>query len=167
MSELNWVSYIGIVTGIIGAITGIAGAMMGFISYRRTENLKTLDLRLELRRAESDARTQLTVIRTLLERANKSRMAVASATGKIGSGAMVIWKSEFEADMAEFTKLLTSIPEEENSYSDLHHEELESRLVAVHTLRAKINQILDKYNSALAADDEERKQIRADNQYRH
>jgi hypothetical protein len=39
-------SIIGAVTGIIGAIAGIAGFVLGYISYRRSQQIKALDLRL-------------------------------------------------------------------------------------------------------------------------
>ena len=54
MAEPHWAGYVGMVTGVIGAITGIAGAIMGYIGYRRSNKLKSLDLRLELRKSISD-----------------------------------------------------------------------------------------------------------------
>lgn len=48
MSDGELLSYVVAVTGVVGAVTGIAGAVMGFISYRRSKEMKTLDLRLEL-----------------------------------------------------------------------------------------------------------------------
>ncbi len=47
MPEPAWLSYTGAITGIIGAVTGVAGAIMGYISYRHSESLKALDLRLD------------------------------------------------------------------------------------------------------------------------
>jgi hypothetical protein len=41
---------LGSVTGIIGAITGPAGCILGVLSYRRSQQIKALYLRLELRK---------------------------------------------------------------------------------------------------------------------
>ena len=49
-------SIIGAVTGLIGGITGIAGLVVGYIGYRRSQQIKALDLRLELRKQVSDLR---------------------------------------------------------------------------------------------------------------
>ncbi len=48
MAEPHWMGYIGMVTGIVGAFTGIADAIMGYLSYKKSSSLKSLDLRLEL-----------------------------------------------------------------------------------------------------------------------
>ncbi len=80
MSEPDWMGYVGMATGIIGAITGISGAIMGYVSYRRSNSLKSLDLRIELRKAINVAQSNLQQLEKLIEHANKSREAVASAT---------------------------------------------------------------------------------------
>ena len=49
----------GTVTGIIGAITGSVGCITGLISYRRSQRIKALDLRLELRKLASDVRAEV------------------------------------------------------------------------------------------------------------
>src|SRR6266508_6461106 len=49
-------SIIRAVTGLIGGITGIAGLVVGYIGYRRSQQIKALDLRLELRKQVSDLR---------------------------------------------------------------------------------------------------------------
>ena len=46
--------YVGMATGIIGAITGVAGMILGYVSYKHSNTLKSLDLRLELRKAVND-----------------------------------------------------------------------------------------------------------------
>ena len=75
-----WLSIIGAVTGTIGAVTGIVGAILGYRGYRSSKNVKALDLRLELRRAESDLRAGVEELPGLMEHAKNSRMEVASAT---------------------------------------------------------------------------------------
>lgn len=43
-------SYVGMVTGVIGAVTGVAGGILGYIGYRKTNEIKSLDLRIELKK---------------------------------------------------------------------------------------------------------------------
>jgi len=52
MAAPNWVSY-------VGMVTGISGAIMGYISYRRSGQIKALDLRLELAKDRTGARSLL------------------------------------------------------------------------------------------------------------
>jgi hypothetical protein len=144
------------ITGIIGAITGIAGFAMGYVSLRRTRGMKALDLRLELLKAEADVRAISSSLPALLERADKSRKAVAAFEGSLDSGAMSItWKNELMADNAKVRALVTRIPAQ-SDYRGLPPEQLEPRIIAIHGLRTELDQIQEKYNSALAKDERKR-----------
>jgi hypothetical protein len=162
MSEQAWLSYTGAITGVIGAVTGIAGAIMGYIGYRRSEELKSLDLRLELRKAANDLRSVVEELTPLLEHATKSRTAVAAATGLLGSGALKKWVSEWKVDLAAVTSMQAELPTSDADYASLGHSVLEAKLVAVHAFHAKAVRLREKYDASLAADDREREHIRAD-----
>jgi len=149
-------------TGVLGAITGISGAIMGYISYRRSNSVKALDLRLELRRAVSEIDADLSNLGKLMDHANKSRQRVAAATGRAQSGAMVLWDKGFAEDKAKLETLLGKAPSSSESYDSLSPTDLESKLVAAHKLQGEISQLKEKYHASLAADDEERKEIRED-----
>jgi hypothetical protein len=88
MADSTWLSYVGVVTGLIGAITGVAVATMGFISYRRSGQMKAQDMRVELRKATNDLRTTVQNLIPLLESAKRSHTNIAAATGLGGSGAV-------------------------------------------------------------------------------
>jgi hypothetical protein len=167
MSAPNWIVYVGIATGIIGAITGISGAIMGYVSYRRSNNLKSLDLRIELRKSVNVAQSSLQQLAKLIECANRSRQAVASAMGRYQSGMMENWKQEVEADNNAVKTLLQNAPAPDTSYDDLTPKELESTLVEVHRLQVQIDELSKKYDAAVRADDEDRKHIREDARARH
>ncbi len=167
MAESHWTGYVGMVSGTIGAITGIAGAIMGYIGYRRSNKLKSLDLRLELRKAISDAHADLTKLRKLIEDANISRKAVMAARGMFRSGAMAKWENEVELDRAKIGELTRNAPKIEATYDTLQAEELESELVSIHSLRGEINSFLAKYSNAISSDDEQRRQLRADQRAQH
>lgn len=162
MSEPAWLGYTGAITGVIGAVTGISGAIMGYVAYRRSEALKALDLRLELRKTENNLRSTVDELIPLLEYAKKSRTAVASATGMLGSGALKKWLSELEADVAAVRSLEAELPPANPDYASMTHATLEEKLVAVHIIHAKATRLREKYDAALAADDKAREHIRAD-----
>lgn len=167
MSEPAWMSYVGMATGVVGAVTGIAGAIMGYVSYRRSNSLKSLDLRIELKKAVNVAHVSLQQLDSLIDDANKSREGVASATGRFKSGMMQKWKNEIHEDKNKVKLLHQNAPEANKSYDDCGPKELESKLVEVHQLQVQIDSIRSKYEAAVRADDEERKHIREDIRARH
>jgi hypothetical protein len=162
MAEPHWMVYVGMVTGVIGAITGVTGAIMGYIGYRRSNKLKSLDLRLELRKLITDAHTNLSRVSRLMIEANNSRTALMAATGGFNSGAMKKWEERLEIDRGKIGELLKKAPKIETTYDTLNAEELESELVVIHRLMGEINYFLEKYSNAISADDEQRKQLRDD-----
>ena len=155
-------SIFGAVTGLIGTITGIAGLVLGYISYRRSQQIKALDLRLELRKQVSDVRATVEALPDLLQRSRGSRVAVLSATGLLRTGAFENWKAACENDIASARAMARELPSADNNYQDSTHGDLEGKLVEVHALGSKAIRLRDKYLGELAADDKEREHIRAD-----
>ena len=155
MAEPHWTSYVGMVTGIIGALTGIIG-------YRRASNLKSLDLRLELKKATHNAITDLHQIKELIEKANKSRQAVASAKGMFKSGVMDKWKADVEKDKVQLENLLIKAPNSEETLEKFSPKMLESKLMEIHKFQASVKELKEKYIAEYKKDDEDRKQIRED-----
>jgi hypothetical protein len=162
MSNTDLLGYIGTITGVIGAITGIAGAAMGYVSYRRTENLKALDLRLDLRKSVSDLMDEIQSLPDLLATARKSRAAVAAATGRTGSGAMQQWVAQLDADEESLAMLNERLTKLNVDHSAATHAELETRLVETHSLKSACSQLQEKYEAWLAEDNRERDHIRED-----
>lgn len=162
MADSNWTGYIGMATGIIGAITGVAGAIMGYVSYRKSNSLKALDLRLELRKAVTNLQSSLSQLEKQIDYANQSRQAVAAATGRSKSGMMEKWKQDVEVDKNAIKQLFQSAPAAGKNYDDLSPKELESNLIEIHRLQVQVDELRKKYDSAVQADDEARKHIRED-----
>ena len=160
MAEPHWMSYFAMVTGSIGAITGVAGAIMGYVGYRRSYKMKALDLRLELRKAVSDARVALEQLRNLIHTASRSRVNNLAARGMSQSGAMNIWNAEVKAENVKLGKLHHRVPAEGINYNTLSPNELESELVAVHKCQKEIEAIRDKYVSVMRSDEGSRNYIR-------
>jgi hypothetical protein len=57
-------------------------------------------------------------------------------------------------------QLSQNAPPAEKNYDDLSPKELESKLVEVHRVQVQIDELREKYDAAVRADDEERKHIK-------
>ncbi len=162
MSEPSWLAYTGAVAGIIGAVTGITGAVLAYFAFRRTDQHKALDLRLELRKTESTLRSDIHDLIPLLERAKASRTRLASAQGNYDSGATKHWISQWETDLAEANSLVAESSVLDIDCSGFSQTNLEARLIIVHKLEHQVFQFTNKYRDSLAADDTGREQLQAD-----
>jgi hypothetical protein len=146
------------VTGIVGAVTGIFGAVVGYLGYRRSSQIKALDLRIKVRKQISDAHASLGTVRRLMDDATGSRRSVLSAGGRLNSGVSAAWESMIGADKVEVDNLAASIPSEDANYTSLSAEQLEAELVAAHGLNKKLGALVDKYRDKLAEDEVARRQ---------
>ena len=154
MADPHWTSYVGMATGILGAV-------LGFISYRKSNKIKSLVLRLEYRKAINDCTSAISKAEELLPYANKSRERVASATGSFHSGAMQQWKQQYEEDTNKLSELSGKAPSSGAHYDSLSPKQLESRLVDIHALQNEVDVLVNKYQTALDADDKARECIRS------
>ena len=162
MADPHWTSYVGMVSGLIGAATGIAGGIMAYKSSREVNKIKSLDLRLELRKAVTDITTSYTNLNGLIDSANKSRISMAAATGRFHSGMMELWNNELETDKTTIAQIGETIPTDEEDYKDLNTAELEAKLVDVHRLQGEVTQLADKYHAAMDEDKRQGDHIRED-----
>ncbi len=156
----------GVVSGGVGTVTGIAGAILGYVAYRRSEALKALDLRLELRKAEKDLRRLIEELPSLLQEARGSRAAVLAALGLSNSGTWEAFRGRWESDVKKAEAMASALPKETNDYRGVAHEVLETRLVDVHDEQRGAEALRDEYRSHLAWDEGQRDQIRADQRSR-
>jgi hypothetical protein len=142
-------------------ITGLAGAGLGYLGYRRSGQMKALELRIELKKAENSAREILDQLPALLDRAQASRTSVFVASGAFGSGNMVAWVKECDKDRVEVAALLKDLPVAGDDYRALSPDELESRLVSVDALKGKALHMRDKCRGTMAADENSRERLQA------
>ena len=159
MSEPGWLAYVGAITGGIGAVTGIAGAILGYIGFRRTGQIKALDLRLELRRTESTLREDIHDLLPLLERAKTSRTRLAAAEGRLHA-VTAHWTSHWDTDLAEANSLVAGSSALDVDCSRFSQAELEDRLINIHKLQHKVGRLAQKYQDFLAEDDIGRDHLR-------
>lgn len=161
MAESEWIAHAGVITGIIGAITGVVGAVTGLISYRRTETLKFLDLRLELKRLDFDLRSVVNELPNQIQHAKQSRLAVFSATGRLRSGLTEKWNIEWASDLLVAEEMINRLPNLDADYSSLHTKILEKKLIHTHRAMAEARILKDKYDQEISKDDKERGSLRA------
>lgn len=142
----------------VGMVTGIIGAVMGVIAYLRSNQIKKLDLRLELRKGLGDAHEALRILRAVIESAANSRPRVLAMRGLGRSGNAVAWDRAIEVDRAEVERLAALLRSESADFTALSGEQLESEIVAAHKLKASMYTLIEQYRGELAADDEARRQ---------
>lgn len=152
MAVPDWVSYVSLAGGVIGTTSGC-------LAYWRTGQLKKLDLRLELRRADEDLRQLVAGLRPHLERANNSRLHLAAAQGMYQSGATKQWGVELDADLTKAKALEAAVPPVDADYRNHGTSQLESLLVERHRLYAEARKLSDKYDAALDQDDKGRDRL--------
>jgi hypothetical protein len=155
--------WVGAVTGIVGAITGLAGFVLGCINYRRLQQIKALDLRLELRKQVSDLRAVVESLPDLLEQSRASRITVLAHMGWGPKGppgeeqspsiACKTWMAAWESDFQAAKDLVRKVPDPNETFQHLKHQDLETKLVEVHDVARRATELHDKYRAELAADD--------------
>jgi hypothetical protein len=155
MTDPHWTSYVGMGTGILGAATGIAGAIMGWVSYRKSNKIKKLDLRIELKRASTDVNYEYKELLRKMKDGNKSRRAVTNALGISCAG----WNLEFSEDEKTSNQIAEELPAEHHDYKDLDDNELENKLIEIHKIGKKVEKLTSKYNEAWAWDEKKRREI--------
>jgi len=159
MADPHWTSY-------VGMATGVAGFVLAFISLKKTSSLKSLDLRLELGKTVNKIENGLSQATKLIDDANNSRVAVASAMGRGRSGMMVRWGEQIETDKNTINQLSNDLLGFKD-YTKLNQNKLESNLLGIHKIEIQLIEIKDKYNKSIADDDNNRNHIREDMRSKH
>lgn len=162
MANQEWVTNIGAVGGIVGAITGIGGLVLAVLAFRRTGQLKALDLRLELRRCERSLRSDANDIIQLLESARASHTRLGAAQGNFHSGAMQQWLAEWDTDLVSGKSLMEHVAVLGAPDEGISQAELETRLNTVQDLQLQLAKLSGKYRDVLSKDDASRIQLQAD-----
>lgn len=162
MTSQVWLEYAGAIGGLIGALTGIGGLVLSILAFRRTGQLKALDLRLELRRCERMLRSDASGICDLLEDAKASHTKLGAAHGSYHSGAMEHWLAEWDTDRSSASALVEQVVDLGEPGEAMSQGDLEARLNAVQDLQHQLANLAGKYKDSLAKDDEGRAQLRAD-----
>ncbi|MEW8288780.1 MAG: hypothetical protein AB2697_22600 [Candidatus Thiodiazotropha endolucinida] len=149
MSDPHWTSYVGMAAGIVGAITGISGAILGLKSYRKANEIKSLDLRLELRKAINNANTSIDALVHLIPAANLAVERNLAARGLTGSSFKDNWVREYTIDEEKFRQICQKIGMYDHPIDDYSHEKLEMELSRIHQIQNVLDQMVDKYERVM------------------
>ncbi len=149
MTEIDWPDYVGVVSGVIGMITGSFGAIIGYKSYKKSNEIKALDLRLELRKKISDFEAAYHHLENLLPEANRAMLANLSARNMLNSSFKDKWDLEYENDMNDLDLISESMPDSDLDYTNYSTGKLETELVNIHQLLNSVEDLKRKYVSCI------------------
>ena len=161
MTNNDLLSYVGAITGLVGAVTGIAGSFMGYFGLKKTGEIKSLELRLEVIKAAAEVFQSIDSSGELLDRAERSRDAVAAAMGMYHSGAREHWRRQLVADKESLENLSESFDELNIDYADSNMRELEKAIGELFALRTLLDGIGQRYKESLLEDDRNRQSVRS------
>ena len=154
--EPQWTSYVAIVTGIIGALTGIAGSLMGYIAYRRSNEIKNSDRRLTLHRLRNDSHFAATKLLDLLPKALKLRQLELNRRGMFQSGAMIRYTEEHARDSKRVAELSEQVPPEDVNYDSMSLRQLEQQVVRLDRIKREIDELICMYRDSIRIDEQQR-----------
>ncbi|MBB3255888.1 hypothetical protein F4827_000714 [Paraburkholderia bannensis] len=147
-----------IVTDNIGAVTGIIGAITGGFALWKSYQVKSLDLRLELRKALGNAHHALRSLPDLLDYADGSRHRILAQGGQ--GGAALAWEQDLAAARTEIRNIAAELRDEDEDFNALSDKQLEVAIAAANKQVLRLEALVSKYRDAVAADDDRRRDIR-------
>ncbi len=149
------------VGALVGAITGPIALLVSAKSYALARSVKTLDLRLELKKAYNKLDIALSGIEEFFAHVHQSHTRVAAAIGLLNSGAMVLFEQEFTQDRDRLRGLLATQPMRSTNFERIAAAELVDQIAAIHAFQSQIDDLRAKYQKILDSDDEHRRERRA------
>jgi hypothetical protein len=147
MHSAGWFDYFGAATGVLGMLFGVAGACLGYLGYRRSTDMKTIDLRLELRRTVVAARATLEEIPVTVDRAMASRSSRQAAAGAFRSDAHQAWIKMANADRARLFALREGLPADHEAFDAQPPTTLESKIIEIEMIVREAKFIREKYSA--------------------
>ncbi len=155
MTNTELAANVGMLTGIAGVLISIGNAVW---SSKRINKLKSLDLRIELRKASIDVRKQHNNLFELMEKARDSHTKRFTAK----SSHKKEWLEDFEVNHAKWSNQKNKLPDKNSKYERLSPKELENKLIEIHSLKKEIESITDIYVESLRKDEENGRQLKND-----
>ena len=143
-------------TGIVGIVFGAYGAWTGHRGYKRANEIKALDVRLELRKALSDAHGSLSELRDLIAKSERERPGINAMIGRNG-GAVTAWERAIQTDKDQIDVIAQPLRSLEADFAILTPEQMERDIIATHSAKRSLGVLIEKYKSELAWDAEQRR----------
>lgn len=161
MTETYLMSLTGAVGGVIGSVLGVGGAWLAHSACRRSQEMKALDLRLEIRKALHTLNHGVGKLEDQLALAFKSRMLNAAASGSLKSGSMVNWRAQFDVDTAGLNDLKHALEVLSPDLAQRSLRDMEALLTELDAQAHQVKALLDRYRNSVAEDDRLRERARA------
>lgn len=137
---------IGTITGVIGALSGISGAILGFIAYRRSNEIKCLDLRVEVKKQINTAFSAYESASRVMQDANATRLGAFIFQNYGRSSARIEWTETMQKDSDSIEALRSKLLAVEKITDNLSMSDLEKRLVEAHRLQEGFKGFEKKYD---------------------
>jgi hypothetical protein len=134
----------------------IGSLLVSVVALWRAGRVRTLDLRINLRKDAVELRLALEKLTATIPAAIQSRSAIAAATGQ--AGALQRFRNEAEADLPTVAALRARLDGIEPVPLFAGYGTVEAKVVAAHEVRLRMQELREKYATALAADEAARKQ---------
>jgi len=150
----DWLDYASAVGAVAGIVTGVTGMVYGIAAFNKTKELKSLDLRIQLKTADATLRLAASELPDLLARADQSRKKSLAADGLGRSGVWQVWEQQHATDIEEVGRLSALLPSHSKDYGTLAQQQLETELISTHELQLRVDRLTDKYGKGLAEDAE-------------
>lgn len=128
---------------------------MGYVAYRRTNETKKSDRRIDLHQLRNEVQMGITEVSILLPEALKSRKAILNARGLLHSSNMRDFSLEHKKDSQLAKKLSMQIPPETVTYDVMSLQEIEKELVELDRTKGRIDALLSKYRTSIQRDCEQ------------
>jgi len=138
----------------IGAVKGRTGMGYGVAAFNKTEDLKSLDLRIRPKLADATLRLSAGELPDVLSRADKSRTASLAAHSLGLSGVPQAWSQQDATDMDSVRAVSALHPANAKDYARLTQRQLETEPVSTHELQLRVDRLSEKSVKYLADDAE-------------
>ena len=127
---------------------------MGYIAYRRSNEIKKSDRRLDLKKLRNDVHFAAKGLHELLPKALLFRKQALNARGLLHSSIMEDYEAEHTKDLIRAKELWSQIPPEDSDYDSMTLKQLEQELVQLDRIKIEIDELLAKYQDSMQQDSE-------------
>lgn len=128
---------------------------MGYVAYRRTNETKKSDRRIDLHQLRNEVQMGITELFVLLPESLKSRKGILNARGLLHSSNMRDYSLEHKKDSQLAKRLSMQIPPETVTYDVMSLQEIEKELVKLDRTKGRIDALLGKHRTSIQRDCEQ------------
>lgn len=155
MDEIHWTNY-------VAMGTGIAGLVLGYLGYRRSNAIKSLDLRVELRKSIQNLNSIKITLKRKLDSALSARYNAESLNTGLQRSEITKWHINYESDLRAYEELENQIPPDSEFFNSFGPEKLESELLRVNQLIERMTLLIRNYEELTEQENERVRQYHDD-----